>query len=333
MIKEIEHLVISGGGPALVQTMGVIEEIENQKLIDIKNIKSIYASSAGAVCAMLFCLHRDCDFDWITINDFIINRPWEDIFMVDINTIINSYYNCGLFNEETLVKCFESFFNAKDIPLNISLKDFYEKYSKIDLHFFTFEFNSFQLIDISWKTHPDIRLFQALHMTCSLPILFSPVFIDHNEHCIQNDITYHIQPDKPLSPTPDNTPTIPTTDKNIDGVYIDGGIISNYPLKYCLMKCDENTILGIKNVYDIDTSYNRKLNKTSTLFDYLLTFIFKLIYFVSDKYSKPIKYEINCNTEFMSFDTIKNTVFSIDTRRIMIENGKNIVSNWCKQIK
>ena len=61
--------------------------------------------------------------------------------------------------------------------MNITMSEIYE-YSKIELHLFAFELNEFEIIDISYKTHPKLRLLTALQMTCSVPVLFTPVFIE-----------------------------------------------------------------------------------------------------------------------------------------------------------
>ena len=76
----IKHLVISGGGPTLVQALGAIQYVEQQKFIDLSNIETIYGTSAGAILGTLICLK----FDWETINDYIIKRPWHEVLALRI---------------------------------------------------------------------------------------------------------------------------------------------------------------------------------------------------------------------------------------------------------
>ena len=45
----VKHLVISGGGPIMVQVLGAIQHLEQNNFIDMKNIESIYGTSAGAI--------------------------------------------------------------------------------------------------------------------------------------------------------------------------------------------------------------------------------------------------------------------------------------------
>jgi predicted acylesterase/phospholipase RssA len=76
----IKHLVISGGGPIMVQILGAIQHLEQHNFVDMKNIESIYGTSAGAIVGILICLK----YDWETINDYIIKRPWQDVFPIKV---------------------------------------------------------------------------------------------------------------------------------------------------------------------------------------------------------------------------------------------------------
>ena len=76
------------------------------------------------------------------------------------------------------MKVFENAFkpllDAKDLSIHITLKEFY-MYSKIELHFYSFEINQFKTEDISYLTHPELSLIDAVMMSSSLPILVTPV--------------------------------------------------------------------------------------------------------------------------------------------------------------
>ena len=275
----IKHLVLSGGGPIMIQLLGAIQHLEANKFIDLKNIESIYGTSAGAIIGVIICLK----YDWETINEYIIKRPWHDVFKIKVEKIFESYSKKGIFDLKTIEKCFKPLFDAKDIPLDITLEDFY-KYSNIELHLFSFEINEFKIDDISYLTHPKISLLTAIQMTCSLPILVTPVCID-------------------------------------DKFYIDGGIVCNYPLKHCIdsgKNIDE--ILGFKNQYD--TEKKSHINSDSTLLDFIMCFLFKVIYSLNTDYLQPsIKNEFLCNTDKMSVEILKKSLSNIDVRKQLFNNG------------
>ena len=274
----IKHLVISGGGPTLVQALGAIQYVEQQKFIDLSNIETIYGTSAGAILGTLICLK----FDWETINDYIIKRPWHEVFPINVQKIFDAYTKKGIFDCKTVEKIFKPLFSAKDLALDINLQDFYN-YSKIEMHFFAFDINDFKIEDISYKTHPNISVIMALQMTCSLPVLVAPV-------CIENKC------------------------------YIDGGIVCNYPLNKCLELYNQDEILGIKNQYDKNDS--NRVDSNSTMLDFLMSFVFKMIQNMDtgDKQT-AIKNEIICKADFLSIDYLKTALYSMDVRKELFNSG------------
>ena len=148
----IKHLVISGGGPIMIQTLGAIQHLTENEFFNVEDVESIYGTSAGAIVAVLLCLK----FDWETVNDYMIKRPWHEVFPIKVQNILDAYAKKGIFDIKTVEKCFKPLFDAKDISLDITLNDFYE-YSKIELHIFSFDVNAFRIVDISHLTHPDLN--------------------------------------------------------------------------------------------------------------------------------------------------------------------------------
>jgi predicted acylesterase/phospholipase RssA len=274
----IKHLVLSGGGPIMVQILGAIQHLETKNFIEMKNIESIYGTSAGAVVAILICLK----YDWETINDYIIKRPWQDVFPVKVQNIFDAYTKKGIFDIKTIEKCFKPLLDAKDIPMNINLHEFYIL-SNIELHIFSFEINEYKVQDISYITHPKLSLLTAVQMTCGLPVLVTPV-------CIE------------------------------DKCYIDGGLACNYPLNYCIESGNNpDEILGFKNKYSVEKN---NINEESTILDFLLSFLFKAVFSLSTSHIQPpLKNEIFCDSKYLTIDILRNTLGSVDIRRDLFKNG------------
>jgi len=285
----IKHLVLAGGGPTMIQMLSIIQHLEKNAFIDMKNIETIYGTSAGAIIGTLIALK----FDWETINDYIIKRPWQDVFPIKIDNIFSSYLKKGIFDSSTVEKCFKPLFDAKDIPMDINLEDFY-KLSNIELHMFSFEINDYKIVDVSYLTHPKLSLLTAIHMTSALPLLLTPVCID-------------------------------------DKCYIDGGISTNYPLNYCI-KSNKNPdeILGIKSKYGVNKSI---INNDSNLLDFLMNFLYKAVFSIStDNIQDKIKNEINCDAEYLNINVLKNALYEIETRKQLFNNGTEIATNFLIQI-
>ena len=275
-----KHLVISGGGTIGLKYWGILQKLNETNIWKIENINSMYATSAGSLVCVFLCLK----YDWETINKYIIERPWQDIFQLSGKQIVEAYYNKGLYDKKIFESVFKPLLEAKDLSLNITLKEFYE-YCKIEINFFTFELNSFKTIQMNYKLNPDLSLITAITMSCAIPGVFMPV-------CIE------------------------------DNCYIDGGVMANYPLSFCLeMGYNKEEILGINyNVSNNMSDSYKIINKESSILDFIFGFSVNAMNFISNNSPLDIiPNEILCKLEYspLSFKTIK----TIEMRKQMIEEG------------
>ena len=236
-------------------------------------------TSAGAIIGVILSLK----FDWETINDYIIKRPWQDVFPIKVQNILDAYTKKGIFDIKTIEKCFKPLFDAKNIPIDINLENFY-KLTNIELHIFSFEVNQYKIEDISYKNYPNLSLMKAIQMTCALPILVTPVCIDNK-------------------------------------CFMDGGVGCNYPLNFCIESGkNSDEILGFKNKYSDEKSF---VSTDSTLLDYVLNFLFKAIFNVNNNYIQPnIKNEVICDASYLTFDILKSALSNIEVRQNLFEKGK-----------
>lgn len=276
---NIKHLVISGGGPSMLQYISSIQYLNENNILDLNNIESIYGTSAGSIVAVLLALK----YDWETLNDYIIQRPWHELFHLKINYIFDAYKNKGIYTKTIVEKVFKPLLDAKDIPIDISLKDFYE-YSKIEIHFFSFEINQFKTEDISYLTHPNISLIDAIIMSSSIPLLFTPIIMENK-------------------------------------CYIDGGVCANYPLKYCIDSGKkEDEILGFCNQYDCQQK--NYIDNDSNLMDLVLCLFFKTFDNLTSNLINPkIKYEIIFDVKYISLHYLKSAITSKEMRKEIYQKG------------
>jgi len=286
----IKHLVISGGGPIMVQILGAIQQLENNKFINIADIESIYGTSAGAIVGALICLK----FDWETIYDYIIKRPWQNVFTIKVENILEAYSKKGLFDIRTIEKCFKPLLDERDIPININLEEFYNK-TKIELHLYAFDINEYKVEDISYITHPKLNLLTALQMSCGIPVLMKPICAG-------------------------------------DKCFIDGGISCNYPLNYAIKSgklADE--ILGFKNKYKNNKNY---VTEESSLLDFLLNFLFKAIFSLNTDDKQPtIENEIICEADYLSLEILNDVLSSSEIRKKMWGDGMTASTKFLENLK
>ena len=88
----IKHLVLCGGGPVGLVIYGALKELINKNIINLKEIKSIYSTSIGAIISFIILLN----IEWKWIDDFIVKRPWEELFNFSSIDYINLFFTKGL---------------------------------------------------------------------------------------------------------------------------------------------------------------------------------------------------------------------------------------------
>jgi NTE family protein len=224
--NTIKHIVIPGGGGTGLIAYGAIKESHKQGLWNINNVETIYGTSIGAIFAVVLSLK----YDWQILDDYLIKRPWHQVFDFNMQSIINSFQKQGIFDMLLIEEMFSPLFRGVDLPLSVTMREFHE-WSKIELHLYTTELNDFKSVDISHKTHPDWRVIDAVYASAALPLLFAPLLKDGR-------------------------------------YYIDGGIFLNYPLYPCIQNgTNPDEILGIKRKEILS---QRDFSEKSTLFDYIL---------------------------------------------------------------
>ena len=287
----IKHLVIPGGGPTGIKAIGALQYLEQHGYWNINDIETIYATSAGAIITVLLCLK----FDWETINDYIVKRPWNDAFQVSVNQIFEAYSKKGIFDKNVAEIFYKPFFKAKDMSMEINMKEFYEL-TKIEIHLFSLDINTFNLEDISYITHPDLQLLTAVQMSSAIPVLISPVCIDNR-------------------------------------CYVDGGVICNYPVNQCILRAENiDEIFGLRNKYS--KKDENIVKNESTILEYVMNFISRLINNVASKFEekeKEIPNELIYDTDLMTLANIQLTLSSKEERQRLIdfgiESGKEFLSS------
>lgn len=233
----IKHLVISGGMNSGIVFFGILKHLLEQSFFSMDDIESIYATSVGTLTAVYFSLGYHLD----DIQSFIIDRPWHHVFKLNFNTIVRAVQEGGLFTKGQFTQLISPMLLGKDLEIEITLLEFYHV-TKKEIHFYTTSFDTFELVDISYKTHPDWKLIDAVYSSSCLPIIFDRFAFN-------------------------------------DQFFLDGGIIKNYPLNQCLEDGhDPENILGL---FKSEIEYAQIIEPSNyKLFDYILSFLLKLRSFV-----------------------------------------------------
>lgn len=287
----IKHLVFSGGVIYGYAFYGAYKFLEQKGFVNIDNIQTMYGTSCGAMVAVILSLR----YDYETLENYLIKRPWHDVFKFTIETFMNCYQKCGLFGPEVFETMFDPLFRAKDLDIaTITMKEFYET-TKIEHHFFTVDIGGFELIDISYKTHPDCRVLDAVYASSCVPLLFQPIQLPIGQEIIEEDVS--------------GNPVC--TKKNTR--LIDGGFLMNYPLQPCIQSIlvgenkdvsgtdmDMGEILGMNLTFDHDI-YDKLECKSFKLLEYLYLILGILLHkihkLIASLYTNP-----NPNTSVKIYD-------------------------------
>jgi predicted acylesterase/phospholipase RssA len=279
--KKIKHLVISGGGTIGFMFYGALKESNLQGLWKFEDIETIYGTSVGSIVAIIIAMK----FDWKVLDDYLIKRPWQNVFHFNMGLVLSSFHEKGIFGINVIEQIFQPLFSAQDISMDITVGEFYEK-TKIEVHMLITNINTLQLIDISYKTHPEWRLLDAVYCSCALPIMFKPIFVDSSCYC-------------------------------------DGGCIRNYPNIDCVNAgADPEEIFGLCKHSKMDPLSSR-VNESSSIFDYLYSIISKIfLVHLSPKFV-PIKNELILEIPITSISEYFNSMNSPQEREKLIQIGKD----------
>ena len=287
----IKHLVIVGGGPNVFIHYGILRHLSTNNFIKKENIKTIHATSAGSIAGLLVILN----YNWDDSDEYLINRPWNKIFTVKPFAIINSLKTLGIYDEALFKEILKPYLEMNNLSVDITLDEFYKE-NGIEFNFYVTEYLDVKSCRINYKTHPDLKLITAVHMTCAIPIIFKPVKYNNN-------------------------------------LYFDGALFKNYPLKDCIESSnitDYDEIMGIRQYskYYEDDNEESSDNKSVNIEDLDFIKFFKNImsnimfkFNVESFKNYNIKNEIVIKTHLPDFTFWKDVVNIGEKRQELIQEG------------
>ena len=283
----IKRLVLPGGGTAGMCLVGALQKLHEADIWNINDIESIYSVSAGSMIAVLVALK----FTWETIVDYLVKRPWSDVYNVNLANIFDIFMKKGFYGTDFFVTFFKPFFDSKDISINITMLELYT-ITGIDLHFCTTELESLVFTSISHETHPNIEVLTAIQMSAAYPLIISPVFNDGK-------------------------------------CYIDGGLLCNYPMSMCLKRHPDKTeVLGIGNQIKDN---REDVTEKSSLLEFIESLLYSMVSNLGNRIkdtgnSENIPVYISIPIPNVTLTSIQNTFSDIELRKELLETGRERAS-------
>ena len=139
-------------------------------MILLHESKTIHANSVGCIIMVLLVILDDI----CALDTYLIDRPWHNVMSVSIVYLLRCMERKGMYEINVIQSIFAPVFHAKDIPLSITMIDFYTL-THIEFHFFTVDVQDHILVDLSYRTHPTWTVLECIYASCCLPILFEPL--------------------------------------------------------------------------------------------------------------------------------------------------------------
>ena len=208
---DIEHLVISGGGPSLFSLFGALKRTAEKGVWDPAKIKSVYGCSSGSWLGVTIALLKHgLSFD--ELESYITKRPWETVFATHTLDMKTAFLKCGIFDDNSMKETILPLLKACDFSPDVTLREFCET---CDVNFVCLasDINQrpIERIVMTKETFGDLPLYSVISRSMALPGLIVPFF--QGDRCL-----------------------------------IDGGLLTNYPFQVCQTneKADVKSILGFK---------------------------------------------------------------------------------------
>lgn len=285
----IKHLVFSGGSYKILYMIGIIKYLNKVNYYNINDIKTVRATSAGSILSLLVILNLNIN----NIENFVINKPWEKSFKLTTETILNAIYSKGFLNINFIRDIFANHFKHKNLKLDLTMKELYD-YSKIDFNIYVFNISTFESEIFNHKKNPELKVLEAIYMSCSLPFAFEPM-------------------------------------KYKNSFYLDGGIEIEYPLNDTVKECentDEILSVCVKTINNTEITMTDDIN----ILNYGIYLFEKLISKHRKTDYKKIKNEIIIPSKAMNISDLKNLISNKEDRKRFILEGEKYAIMFLKYI-
>ncbi len=182
-------IVIAGGALKVLAVIGILKYLEEKDLL--KYVKNYVGTSAGAIMSLLLALGYNSN----EIHKLVL-QTLEDKNITTFNPseIFDIFDNYGLSNGDNLEILFNKIIMKKFQKNDLSFIEFAKATGKnlvICISNLTKEKHEYCSVD----TTPNFSVAKAIRISCSIPLMYSPVILN-------------------------------------DNIYLDGGLYNNFPIDY-----------------------------------------------------------------------------------------------------
>lgn len=284
---EFTTLTFSGGAYLGIYTIGAMYECIEQGIVRYGVVDTVYGISVGSIVALLFVL----GIDRSTVENYITNRPWNKVFNVSADTVLNIVDKKGLYDENVFYNMISPIleYAFDDGKTSYTMRELYEK-TGITMKIYATSLDTRDVFCFSHSTTPDEDIVRVLYLSSTFPFAF-----------------------------------IPSTSITTNEYYVDGGLCGSNPIKYALAdNCNKNNILSFSFRF---TQSHTPYNENTELQDYIFIII-KMLNRGKDRDTPEVPNTLYIPAAELSIEDGINMVTSQDHRKDMILKGHSIANEW-----
>lgn len=206
MNARYKNLVFEGGGIRGLAYAGALKVLEEKEVI--KNIENVAGSSAGAIAALMVSLgYNSHEIDSILYSLKI--QQFND--GKGIGSIYRLRKEYGIFKGEKIESWLSQLIKNKTGRVTTTFKELHQLHVSNntfkDLYCTGTNISRQQLEIFSWQHTPGMQLATAVHISSCIPVYFKPIALD--------SLWQEVSLEK---------------NKNHYELYVDGGMLCNYPI-------------------------------------------------------------------------------------------------------
>lgn len=299
MGKEYNILVCSGGAVKAVAYIGVFKKLEElineRKLVESQeNFKELDCKIPNINIKTVCSVSAGAIFSLIYLIGFNYVEMLEEVLKKNFEQLknirlMNFAKKFGLDSGENFINWLKELMKRKNFDPEIKLIDFYEK-TNVDFQIMATNLNKYCYKKFNYRDTPDVKVLDAIRMSISIPFVFTA-----NEY---------------------------------DGdIYVDGGMIDNYPIS--LFRDSLDKVLGFKLVNHGELESHNIDNSI----DDIESFIYHILtcYVVQkEKHTSRIE-EFKICTVYIDTENITQSVnfgLTAQEKNKLIEIGYNVTNKF-----
>lgn len=163
----IKNLIFSASGSKIFIHLGFLKCLSDNNLLD--NVNTFIGCSGGSIMSLILALGYNLD----TITELFLKLDSEKLKKIDTDSVLNFFENYGLDCGNNMERALRIILKSKHNHDKITFKELYDTYNN-RLVVSSVNLQKYQEEYFDYTNNPDMDIIDAVLMSLSIPIMFSP---------------------------------------------------------------------------------------------------------------------------------------------------------------